>query len=305
MKKTVILILILLPIVLLITIAFAGRIFSEYRHVAVEKVRFVDDAGDALAADFMFKVNVGESRDTSIRIFPELASNKTVSYTSSDSSVCTVDARGRVTGVAIGNATVTVKTFDGSKTAVLAVRVTADRVTGVTLSPASLSLVVGQPQMLNAIVEPYAALNKNVTFSSSAPSVAGVSVNGTVTAHAEGTAIITVTTEDGNFQATCTVTVTSGTPPLSFDLSSAPGITQQNEGYISTVSVIDLSQYLTLDTEKVQLSDVRFHVNSGNGTVTEGGVLTLGSGIVNVIAYVGSKDAPTYQTGVLKIFYQP
>ena len=72
MKKTVIIILAVLPIVLVITIAFAGRIFSLYRHVAVEKVRFVDELGEEISSDYLLKVNVGETKGTNIQIFPEL-----------------------------------------------------------------------------------------------------------------------------------------------------------------------------------------------------------------------------------------
>ena len=58
-------------------------------------------------------------------VAPANATNKTVSYTSSDSSVATVSTTGTVTAVAAGSATITVTTADGSKTATCAVTVTA------------------------------------------------------------------------------------------------------------------------------------------------------------------------------------
>ena len=80
-------------------------------------------------------------------------------------------------------------------------------VTGVTLVPTTLNLTVdGSTKNLTATVEPSNATNKALTWSSSDIGVAIVS-NGTVTAVAPGIAIITVTTQDGNKTADCTVNV--------------------------------------------------------------------------------------------------
>ncbi|EFH4884925.1 hypothetical protein F9394_03575 [Escherichia coli] len=56
---------------------------------------------------------------------PSNATNKTVIWTSSDESIATVDASGKVSGVAEGNATITGTTADGAKTATCDVTVTA------------------------------------------------------------------------------------------------------------------------------------------------------------------------------------
>lgn len=79
-------------------------------------------------------------------------------------------------------------------------------VTGITLSSDNLTLNAGESTSLTATVTPDNAGNKNVSWSSSAPSVATVA-NGLVSAIAEGKAVITATAEDGGFNATCTVTV--------------------------------------------------------------------------------------------------
>jgi len=80
-------------------------------------------------------------------------------------------------------------------------------VTGVTLSSSSLELTTGGTGNLTATVAPNDATNKAVNWSSNNNSVASVS-NGTVTAVAAGVATITVTTVDGGYTDTCTVTVT-------------------------------------------------------------------------------------------------
>ena len=104
-------------------------------------------------------------------------------------------------------------------------------VTGVTLSPTTLALTVGGTGTLTVTVAPANATNQTVTWTSSDPSVATVS-GGVVTAVGAGTATITVTTEDGGFTDTCTVTVSAdGTPdypvtpvsPIVPDFSGTPG----------------------------------------------------------------------------------
>ena len=80
-------------------------------------------------------------------------------------------------------------------------------VTGVSLDESSITLDVGGNQTLTATVTPEDATNKKVRWSSDNEAVATVSEDGVVTAVAGGTAVITATTHDGLFTATCTVTV--------------------------------------------------------------------------------------------------
>lgn len=61
---------------------------------------------------------------------------------------------------------------------------------------------------LTAVIDPVDADNKNVSWSSSNDTVASVDQNGNVTALAEGSATITVTTEDGGKTSKCEVDVT-------------------------------------------------------------------------------------------------
>jgi len=82
-------------------------------------------------------------------------------------------------------------------------------VTGVELDEDEISIAVGNEKQLVATVQPSDARNKSVTWSSSDDGIASVNENGVVTANAEGECVITVTTEDGNFTATCSVTITA------------------------------------------------------------------------------------------------
>lgn len=81
-------------------------------------------------------------------------------------------------------------------------------VTGVVLNPESSSVEIGSTVQLSETVSPVDASDKSVTFSSSDELVATVDSSGLVTGVAEGTATITVTTNDGTFTDTSNITVT-------------------------------------------------------------------------------------------------
>ena len=141
-------------------------------------------------------------------VTPADATNKNVTWKSSNEAIATVDANGIVIGVASGTATITVTTEDGGYTATCAVEViNVVNVTGVTLNKTTLKLGKGASETLTATVVPGDAYNKNVTWTSSDPAVATVDASGKVTGVAKGTATITVTTEDGGHTATCAVEV--------------------------------------------------------------------------------------------------
>ena len=82
-------------------------------------------------------------------------------------------------------------------------------VTGVSVTPASATIIVNDTQQLSVSVSPSNASNQDVTYSSSNASVATVSASGLVTAVSAGSATITVTTDDGAFTDTSVITVES------------------------------------------------------------------------------------------------
>ncbi|MDR2911242.1 MAG: Ig-like domain-containing protein [Bacteroidales bacterium] len=90
-------------------------------------------------------------------------------------------------------------------------------VTGVSLNKSTLSLTEGASETLTAAVTPADADNRKVTWKSDKPDIATVDAEGKVTAVKAGTAIITVTAEDGLKTAACTVTVTAVEEPLEVD----------------------------------------------------------------------------------------
>ena len=154
-----------------------------------------------------YEMTEGDEFTLTATVNPENATNKNVSWSSSNTSVANVD-NGKITALKAGTATITVKTEDGNKTATCEVTVNAKvyPVTGVTLDKTSYEMTEGDEFTLTATVNPENATNKNVSWSSSNTSVATVD-NGKVTALKAGTATITVKTDDGGKTATCEVSV--------------------------------------------------------------------------------------------------
>lgn len=144
---------------------------------------------------------------------PSTATNKKVTWTSSDSKIVKVDSNGKVTAVSPGNATITAKSADGGYTSVCKVTVSAisKKVTSVSLDKKELSLITGESASLKVNINPSYAENKNVTWESDNENIATVE-NGKVTAIGPGSAKIKVISEDGKKEDVCKVTVTS--PPI-------------------------------------------------------------------------------------------
>ena len=144
-------------------------------------------------------------------------------------------------------------------------------VTGVTLNKSTTSLETGQTEQLTATVAPANASDKSVSWSSGSTSVATVSSSGLVTAVSAGTAVITVTTTDGSYTASCTVTVT------------APVMTQ----YRVTDTMVAGKSYLIANGNS---GSVYLLSNEANGSRTLKGVsATVTNGIVSISGATASK----------------
>ena len=166
------------------------------------------------------KLELNTTKQLVATIEPANADNKKVYWVSTNKLVASVDDQGNVTAVGKGTAMIVVTTDDGSKTSICTVTVTDlesiepdnpggenINVTGVSLDINAMRLNIKQSRQLIATIQPKNATNKNVNWSTSNKLVASVDKEGNVTAISNGTALIIVTTEDGNQMDICTVTV--------------------------------------------------------------------------------------------------
>jgi len=140
-------------------------------------------------------------------VAPANATNKNVVWTTNHSSVATVN-NGVVTAVDGGTAEIKVTTVDGSYSATCNVTVLVP-VNGVGLNQANLNMIDGGTAQLVPVVLPTNAYLKTVSWDSSDDNIVTVDNNGKVTAVAEGTASVTVTTVNGSKTATCVISVGS------------------------------------------------------------------------------------------------
>ena len=220
------------------------------------------------------KVPKGETRLLSANIKPSNATNKSVSWTSSNTSIVKVNEAGQVTGVAKGSATVTCKTADGAYKASCTVTV-VQLVEKVTLDATSVSLQAGKSKTLTAKITPSTATYTTVKWSSSNTKVATVDSKGVVKAVAGGSAVITAKSADGNAQATCKVNVTQ--PPTGVKVTSP-------SSFVRIGKIVALKATVTPSTatnQKVTWSSD----NTKRATVTEDGVVKgISQGYVNITA---------------------
>ncbi len=201
-------------------------------------------------------LNTGESATITAIVTPADATNKSVTWLSSNTSVATV-ANGVVTAIGDGSTTISASTVNGF-TASTAVTVSTSEVlpTSVTMScPGSID--AGNQFQLSWTVLPANATNQSVTFASSNPSVLSVDANGLLTANSGGSAIITVTTDANGLSDNCQINVI---------------IVQQDPYLGSPVNIPGTIEVENFDTggEGIAYSDSDTNNNGGQYRTSEG-----------------------------------
>lgn len=161
------------------------------------------------------EIKQGNTAKLTATVLPSDATDKQVTWSSSNESVATVD-NGLISALLPGETTITATTVDGGHTASCLVKVNENvDVTGVSLNYESYKLEKGDTVQLVATVYPLNAGNKEVKWSVSRGSTyVGVDANGLVTAKKVGTGTIRVTTSESGFSKTCSITVVEKIIPV-------------------------------------------------------------------------------------------
>ncbi|MHC5280707.1 Ig-like domain-containing protein [Listeria kieliensis] len=151
---------------------------------------------------------VGDTGKLNVTITPSNATDKTLTYTSANPEIMTVDKDGNWVAVAPGKTTITVKTANGL-TAEVQVTVKAKEipVESITVEPKELNQIVGDTGKLNVTITPNNATDQSLTFTSANPEIMTVDKDGNWKAVAPGKTTITVKTANG-LTAEVQVTVT-------------------------------------------------------------------------------------------------
>ena len=228
-------------------------------------------------------------------ILPELTTNKTVAWKSSDESIATVDTNGLVTAIAVGEAIITATTNDGSNlSASCKVTVIPTLAESIVLDKTTISLKANESAMLVATVLPESTTDKSVMWTSLNESVATVDANGLVTTIAVGEAIITATTNDGsNLSASCKVTVI---PTLVTSIEVTPTEYEGVEGSEFQLTAIILPENATNKNVNWSSSDEVIASVSEDGLVK---VLKEGNAVITASTTDSSNLTATCKITVL------
>ena len=153
-------------------------------------------------------MSVSEEKNIEYRILPENASNKKVTWNSSDPSVVSVDNNGHIKALKQGHADITIRTEDGNKKVFISIDVNDSwtKVNDIILNKYKLSLYEGSTGKLTATISPSNATNKSITWSSSNTDIAVVDQNGKVTGKKPGTVKITASSSN-DVKTICNVEV--------------------------------------------------------------------------------------------------
>ncbi len=240
-----------------------GNVFIEWSDGNTENPRTIDVTDDVtLTATFAagtvesislpdsVVLELGEATILEPTILPTYAVNKKVHWRTDDPSIAYVLPDGSVVATNYGRTIVTATTEEGGHTAQCEV-IVFKHVTGVEFEEKSMQMQINTMQpLIQAKVLPEDATNKNVTYTSSNPSV--VTINGDrMMAFALGTSTITATTEDGGYTAKCEVTVvpeiTTSTNAPAADTSNIEKVTEDGVVYV----VKPIGEKYAIDGRKV------------------------------------------------------
>lgn len=179
----------------------------------------------------------GATEQLKATITPSDATYRTVTWTSSNDSVASVDNSGNVTAKSIGTAVITATTKDGkSAECVVTVKQKEIAIQYIYLDHGSLSMMKGRSVQITAYIGPdNTTFSKTVKWSSNNESVATVDSDGNVTAIAAGKATITAETVNGK-TATCSVSVYEN-PITGITLSNSSITLKEGSSYIIGTSI--------------------------------------------------------------------
>ncbi|MCD8287100.1 MAG: Ig-like domain-containing protein [Clostridia bacterium] len=260
MSKTKKILLVLLSLICALALAW-GLASCATTHIGVTGISLSETS---------LTMEIGETKDITVSILPDDATDQNWTVSSDDSAVASVYTESadafKVTAVAAGSATITVISEDDSSiTATLAVTVNAApssdesvKVTGFTVDTDSATMSQGDTKSINVTAAPSNATDKSFTATSSNEASVTVTVNTdgtsiTVTAVAAGSATITITANDGSgVSVTITITVSGSEPeptePTVQSVTLTPSAAQSiyvdgTVQFTATVTMSDSSSY--------------------------------------------------------------
>ncbi len=200
-------------------------------------------------------IGIGGTLTPEVSFNPPSATDRTITWSSSDSSKATVDSNGLIVGRAVGTATITARTSNG-KTATCVVTVNRVYVTSIDISPYSFNMNKGGDYVyMSATVEPVDATDKSLSWHSSDENIIKIGIAGVVYACGEGDARIWATANDR-------------------------GIVNSPEAYVHVTDLDNVGKIPVESVEIVNIADVKqetYSVPIGQSIVLKPMVYPLGA----------------------------
>lgn len=263
----------------------------------------------------MLTLTVGEEAKLTATVFPDNALDKTLEWSSQESTVAVVSGDGTVKAVGKGTTTITVTATNGTKNkkddknatcTVKVVEATQD-VDSVTLDKDELTIALGaEPVKLTATVLPADGANKTVVWTSSNEKIAVVDGNGYVTPVSLGKDTIYVTATNGTKDtkddktAACEVTVSQGAGSISYKEKEV-NVTLGDDAFINELTKTgDSTVTYTSSDEKVATVDA-----DGKVTIKGVGTATITATVADSKNYAYATKTATYTLTVIKPFTDP
>lgn len=219
----------------------------------------------------------GEEFSLTATVKPEDATDKTVTWSSSDATIASV-AEGKVKGIKEGSVIITAKAGETSASCSVIIAKKTIAVTSIGLNKTTLTLTKGQSENLVATVQPEDATDKSVTWTSSNKTIATVE-NGKVTAIGGGEA--TITAKAGEVEAACVVTVTVPVSSVSLNHTTLSLVEGEEATLTATVKPDDVTDKTVIWTSS----------NPAIASVENGKVYALLEGKATITARAGNKEA--------------
>ena len=223
---------------------------------------------------------------------PEDAWNKTITWSSSDETIATVDQTGMVTAIAPGECTIVATSADTGVVDRCVVVVT-EPVSGITLNYEEATIYTNEKLVIIPTVTPVDADNKAVTYMSSDPAVAVVDENGVVTGISGGSTIILVTTVERGLVASCKITVyefVTSVKILDKDPYINKGVTRRLKAEVKPETATNTGVVWTSSNPAIISVDEKGNVTANDyGSVTITATAADGSGVYDMYTLTSVK----------------
>lgn len=236
-------------------------------------------------------LQVGDSETLTATVKPDDATDKTVIWNSSNTSIAAVDDNGKVTALKGGSVTITATAGEKSASCSVSIQATTIKVTSVTLNKTSLTLAVGSSETLIATLNPLNA-NEAIHWGTTKPTIATVDSNGKVTGVKAGSATITVIA--GEKTASCEVSIVSETIAVTSVALDQTNLTLQ-EGESSILKATVMPDDATDKTVTWSTT------NPAVVTVNNGVVKAIGGGEADIIVNASGETATCKVTVIVPV----